>query len=137
MSEGSGAKIKPGLIGNCERVIPREWTLAHYDPSLPAVFSTPAMIGLMEMAASLTIREALPPDSLTVGTRIEVDHLRAVPAGVTVVAKAKLVEVNGRRFIFEVEAWSGSLLIGRGFVHRALVEHTRFAAIAGGQPASS
>jgi fluoroacetyl-CoA thioesterase len=137
MNGAGGAGLEPGMEGSCERVVPREWTLAHYDPGLPAVFSTPAMIGLMEMAASITIREALPPGSLTVGTRIEVDHLKAVPAGVTVAAKAKLIEINGRRFIFEVEAWSGGLLIGRGFVHRAIVEHARFDSIAGGKPASS
>jgi fluoroacetyl-CoA thioesterase len=130
MSEAGGAKIEPGLEGSIERVIPLEWTLAHYDPKLPAVFSTPAMIGLMEIAASHTIWPALPHGALTVGTRIEVDHLKAVPAGVTLVAKAKLVEVNGRRLIFEVEVWHGTNVIGRGRVHRAIVEHARFAAIA-------
>jgi fluoroacetyl-CoA thioesterase len=130
------AKIEPGLEGSCERVVSLEWTLAHYDPKLPAVFSTPAMIGLMEMATSHTIRHALPPGTLTVGTRIEVDHLKAVPAGVTVIARARLVEVNGKRFIFTVEAFCGTEIIGRGRVHQALVEHSRFVAIAAEKPPS-
>ncbi len=87
-----GGKIEPGLEGSIERDVAQEWTLVHYDPRLPAVFSTPAMIGLMEIAASHTIQPLLPPGALTVGTRIEVDHLKAVPAGVVVVANAKLAK---------------------------------------------
>jgi predicted thioesterase len=137
MTQTDPARIEPGLEGVLERVVPREWTLAHYDPSLPAVFSTPAMIGLMEMATSQVIRPALPAGALTVGVRIEVDHLKAVPAGVAVIVDAKLVEVNGRRLIFEVEARSGSDVIGRGRIHRAIVDRSRFHSIAAGKPASS
>jgi len=75
----------------------------------------------METATSLAIQPALAPGTLTVGTHIEVDHLKAAPAGVTVVAKATLVEINGRRLIFEVEAKSGDALIGRGRIFRAIV----------------
>jgi fluoroacetyl-CoA thioesterase len=90
----------------------------------------------MEMATSHVIRPALPEGALTVGVRIEVDHLKAVPAGVTVIVDARLVEVNGRRLIFEVEAKSGDDIIGRGRIHRAIVERSRFDAIAAGKPVS-
>jgi len=136
MTHGHSAKMEVGLEAVCERVVPREWTLAHYDPNLPAVFSTPSMIGLMEMATSHAIRPALPEGALTVGVRIEVDHLKAVPAGVTVVATAKLAEINGRRLIFDVEARSDGDIIGRGRVHRALVDRSRFLDIAAGKPGS-
>lgn len=135
MTQGDPARMEPGLQGVLEQVVPREWTLAHYDPNLPAVFSTPAMIGLMEMATSQVIRPALPEGAITVGVRIEVDHLKAVPAGVTVEVSAKLVEVNGRRLIFEVEAKSGADVIGRGRIHRHIVERSRFHAIAAAKPA--
>jgi len=68
-----------GLEGAVEKVIPPEWTLAAFDPRLPAVLSTPAMIGMMEVAASQAVQRELPPGAITVGTRIEVDHLKAVP----------------------------------------------------------
>jgi fluoroacetyl-CoA thioesterase len=137
MSVDSVAKIEPGLEASIEHVVPVEWTLAQFDLKLPAVFSTPAMIGFMEMATARAIQPVLPSGTLTVGTRIEVDHVKAVPAGVAVVAKAKLVEVNGRRLIFEVEVTSGANAIGRGRVHRAIVEHTRFLAIAADKPPSA
>jgi predicted thioesterase len=130
------ANIKPGLEGICERVVSQEWTLSRYDPNLPAVFSTPAMIGLMEMACSHAIRPFLPDGTLPVGVRIEVEHLKAVPAGTTVTAFSKLVEIDGRRLIFEVEARSGADVIGRGRIFHKIVEHSRFIAIAAGKPAS-
>jgi len=136
MTRGNPGKIEPGIEGSCERVVSQEWTLAYYDPKLPAIFSTPAMIGLMEMACSQALRPFLPEGALPVGVRIEVEHLKAVPAGTTVIAFSKLVEIDGRRLIFEVEARSGTDVIGRGRIFHKVVEHSRFIAIAAGKPAS-
>jgi predicted thioesterase len=136
MTVGDPAKIELGLEGRCERVVLQEWTLAHIDPNLPAVFSTPALIGLMEMASSHAIRPALPKGSITVGVRIEVDHVKAVPAGANVLVVSRLVEIDGRRLIFEAEARSGTFVIGRGRIFHTIVEHSRFAATAAGKLAS-
>ena len=52
---------------------------------------------------------------MPVGVRIEVDHLKAVPVGCNRdVVFSKLVEIDGRRLTFEVEARSGADVIGRG-----------------------
>jgi len=136
MTQGIPEKIKPGLEGSCERVVTPEMTLAHVDPEWPAIFSTPAMIGLMELASSRAIQPALPAGSIQVGVRVEVDHLKAVPAGATVIAASKLVEIDGRRLIFEVEARSGADVIGRGRIFHTIVEHSRFVANAARKPAS-
>ncbi len=123
-------KIQLGMEGSVERVVLPEWTLSYFQPHWPAVFSTPAMIGLMEMAATNAVHGALSPDSMAVGTRIEVDHLKAVPAGASVVARAKLVEFEGRQMVFDVEVKRGKVLIGRGRIHHRIVQHSRFHAIA-------
>ena len=115
-----------GLESSVEKVIPPEWTLAAFDPRLPAVLSTPAMIGMMEIAASQAVQPALPPGAITVGTRIEVDHLKAVPGGTTVRATARLVKHEGRFLVFDVEARSGEHVLGRGKVFRAIVEPKKF-----------
>jgi len=120
------ATLEPGLTGFCERVVTHEMTLAHFDARLPAVFSTPAMIGMMETACSHAVRQALPEGKITVGVRIEVDHLKAVPQGVTVVANSRLAEVSGRRLIFEVEARTGPETLGRGRVFHVIVDHSQF-----------
>ena len=136
MTERHAVPLVPGLEGFCEKVVSHELTLANFNREWPAVFSTPAMIGMMEAACSQAVRRALPAGSITVGVRIEVDHLKAVPVGATVVAFSKLVETNGRRLTFECEARSGDELIGRGRVFHAIVEHARFAAGANSRLAS-
>lgn len=128
MTRGRAPKIERGLEGFCERVVSEEMTVGRMNPGWPAVFSTPAMIGMMELACSNAVRHLLPPGSITVGVRIEVDHFKAVPPGATVIAACKLVEIEGRRLIFDVEARSGADVIGRGRVFHAIVEHSRFAA---------
>lgn len=115
-----------GLESAIEKIIPREWTLAHFNPELPAVLSTPAMIGMMEIAAAQAVQAELPAGLITVGTRIEVDHLKAVAEGTSVRATARLVEYKGRFMVFEVEASAGERVIGRGRVYRAIVEPSKF-----------
>lgn len=124
----SGNDLRPrlGLSAAVEHTVLREWTIAHLDPRLPAVFSTPAMIGLMEHASAQAVMGDLPPGAITVGTRIEVDHLKAVPEGAKVQTSARLVKYRKRFLVFEVEARSGEHVIGRGFVYRAVVETQGF-----------
>jgi fluoroacetyl-CoA thioesterase len=110
-----------GLEATTERVVKLEHTIQVVNPNLPAVFSTPSMIGLMEHASVMAILSELPPGAISVGTRIEVDHLKAVGLGATVRAWARLVKYEGRFLVFEVEARSGEHLIGRGRVFRAIV----------------
>lgn len=125
-SDSTHPSPKLGLNARVEKVVPHEWTITHYDPRLPSVLATPAMIGMMEVAAAQAVQPALQPGTITVGTRIEVDHLKAVSLGATVVATATLVERSGRFLIFEVDARSAGHVIGRGKVHRAIVEPQSF-----------
>jgi len=120
----SPSEIKPriGLEAIVERVVTPEYTIQHLNPDLPPVFSTPAMIGLMEHATVLAVLPELPAGVITVGTRIEVDHLKAVAPGAPVLAWAKLAGYQGRFLVFDVEARSGDHVIGRGRVFRAIVD---------------
>jgi len=120
-----GALPPIGLEGAVDQVVRHEWTIAALNPKLPAVLSTPHMIGMMEGASARAVKDHLPRGAITVGTRIEVDHLKAVTVGAPVHATAKLVEHRGRFLVFDVEARSGDHLIGRGKVFRAIVESAK------------
>jgi fluoroacetyl-CoA thioesterase len=111
-----------GLEATLERVVELKHTIQAIDPNLPAVFSTPMMIGLMEQASVAAVKPELAPGAISVGTRIEVDHLKAVGIGATVRAHARFVKYKGRFLVFEVEATSGEHVIGRGRVFRAIVQ---------------
>lgn len=117
-----GPRPRIGSEFTVEAVVPHEWTIQVFDGRLPAVLSTPRMIQLMEHASTRAILDQLPPGAISVGTRIEVDHLKAVPDGAKVSAHARLAGYQGRFLIFDVEARSGDIVIGRGKVFRAIVE---------------
>jgi len=117
-----GVLLPLGLEASVERVVPFEWTIQAIRSHLPPVLSTPAMISMMEQATVMSILPEIPPGVISVGTRVEVDHLKAVPHGATVRASARLVKHEGRFLVFDVEARSGEHVIGRGRVFRAFVE---------------
>jgi fluoroacetyl-CoA thioesterase len=117
--------LQVGLEGRFEREVLFEYTTKSLDPKLPAIFSTPAMIGMMEAATSLAVDAALDPGHITVGTRVEVDHIKAAKQGTLVKATARLAEINGRFLTFDVEAHAGHNLLGRGKIIRAIVDLAR------------
>jgi fluoroacetyl-CoA thioesterase len=119
-----GPRPKIGSEATYEAVVPHEWTIQNIDPNLPPVLSTPRMIQMMEHASTVAVRAQLEPGTISVGTRIEVDHLKAVPNGTKVQAHARLTGFQGRFLVFEVEARAAKIVIGRGKVFRAIVHST-------------
>ena len=85
------------------------------------VFATPFLIGFLENAANAVLRSHLPAGASTVGTMVEMRHLAATPVGMKVRAKATLVESDGRRSLFSVEAWDEKEKIAEGRHERFLV----------------
>lgn len=77
------------------------------------VYATPMLVGLMEQAAIDAIRPALLPGEGSVGTRVEMTHLAATPVGMTVTARAELIEVAGKKLVFEVTAADELEVVGR------------------------
>jgi fluoroacetyl-CoA thioesterase len=85
------------------------------------VYATPFLIGLLEDAAAAVLRPHLPTGAGTVGTMVEMKHLAATPVGMTVRAKATLLERDGKRYLFAVEAWDEKDKIAEGRHERFLV----------------
>ena len=92
------------------------------------VFATPALVALMESAACAALDGHLEAGQTSVGVRLEISHLAATPPGVEVRARAELVEVDGRRLVFRVEAFDSQDRIGEGSHERALVDPQRLLA---------
>ena len=89
------------------------------------VFATPAMVAMMESAAIQALAGHLPPEQTSVGVRVDIRHLAATPPGVEVRARAELVELEGRRLMFRVEAFDNHERIGEGSHERAVVDPQR------------
>lgn len=90
------------------------------------VFATPAMLSLMENAAMNAVAGELPVGSTTVGTLLNVKHVRASKLGDIVKATATLVDIEGRKLTFNVVAVDSKGVIGEGKHERFVVDIERF-----------
>ena len=97
-------------------------------PGMPLVYSTPYMIQVMEITAEKLTAELLPKGWVSVGTRVDVRHLKATPVGFTVTTTAEVAEVTEKAIHFKVTAHDGIELIGEGLHYRGVVELERFEA---------
>jgi fluoroacetyl-CoA thioesterase len=94
---------------------------------MPTVFATGFMVGLFEWACiQMTIPHLDWPNEQTVGTHIDVSHTAATPPGFEVTVKVKLIELDRRRLVFEVEAHDGADLISRGKHERFVIDKAKF-----------
>lgn len=89
------------------------------------VYSTPSMICLMELTS---YRLAEEQGFQTVGTKVNICHLRACKVGTEVTATAELTEVDGRRFEYKVKVEDNEGLIGEGTHQRFAIDPERFMA---------
>jgi len=110
------------------RVAPAHLANQFKDISLPPVFATPMMVTAMENAALNAVRDYLEPGESAVGTRVDVRHLAATPAGQQVTAEAEVTAVDGRHITFNVSARDEAEEIGAGTHERMVVDLDRLAA---------
>ena len=92
------------------------------------VFSTPAMISEMEETCRLLLKEQFIPNAEwdSVGTVVNIKHLAATPIGTEVLLKSKVISVNGRRVMFDVEAFDKIEKIGQGQHERVIINVLKF-----------
>ncbi|GAC1390989.1 MAG: thioesterase family protein [Ktedonobacteraceae bacterium] len=118
--------LTPGMRAEVTTTVVHENTAASVGAGGVEVFGTPMMIALMENASWQAVVNGLDEGQVTVGTVVDVRHLAATPLGQKVRAEAELIEVDGRRLVFKVEAYDERRKIGEGRHERAIVHLERF-----------
>ncbi len=121
-------ELAAGLTGEKSVVVSESNTALSFGSGLAPVFSTPYLVALMEGAAVDALTPVLTPEQGSVGTLVQVSHKAATPIGMTVTAKARLEEVDGRRLVFAVEAWDEQELVGEGRHERFIINNEKFLA---------
>jgi predicted thioesterase len=119
-------ELKPGMTGETTTTVVYENTAAAVGAGGVEVFGTPLLIALMENAAWRAVADELDEGYVTVGTHVNVSHLAATPLGQQVRAEAELVEIDGRRLLFNVVAYDERQKIGEGQHERTIVNLERF-----------
>jgi Predicted thioesterase len=92
-----------------------------------SVLSTPSMIGFMESVALKCLQKHLPEDYTSVGVLVNVKHLNPAPLNSIVKVKASIINVEGRKVVFNVRATYKDMVIGEGVHERFIVNRKRFA----------
>ena len=117
-----------GLTGAVETTVTENDTAERWGSGQVPVFGTPALVGLMENAAVEALGGHLPAGQTSVGGRIDLRHLAPTPVGMQVRARAELSQVDGRRLVFDVEAWDEVEQIGMATHERFVVDPSAFVA---------
>jgi predicted thioesterase len=114
------------MTGEATTTVVHENTAAAVGAGGVEVFGTPMMIALMENASWRAVATHLDEGDVTVGILVNVRHLAATPIGQKVRAVAELIEVDGRRLVFKVEAYDERQKIGEGQHERFIVQLDKF-----------
>ena len=92
------------------------------------IFSTPAMIGLMEYTCVLLVAPYLDENEQTVGIHVDVRHMAPTKIGLSVTVIAELLEVKDSKLRFALSAVNDQgVKIGEGTHRRALINTKSFA----------
>ena len=113
-------ELKAGLRGEIKAVVDDALIVKHTGGE--GVFSTPSMIALMERAGIQAVQDILGKSHTTVGFEVSVKHFAATPKGSRVTVTAELIEVDGRKLRFKVEAHDEKQQVGAGTHRRAIIE---------------
>ena len=112
-------EIVPGLRGQRRALVTPEHATTHAGG--PGALMAIWMILEMELAAQDSTQPFLPRDYTTVGYEICVKHRRPTPVGEWFTVTTELVEVDGPKLVFRVEARNAREAIGEGTLRRTIV----------------
>lgn len=120
--------LEKGLTGKAETVVTSDNTAKTFGSGTLDVFATPAMIALMEETCWKTVQPELDEGCGTVGTQVNIAHSAPSAIGNHIKCEASLIEVDGRRLVFEVECRDDNGIIGKGTHERFIINNEKFIA---------
>ena len=118
---------KMGTAGELQFLVEQKHVIDFASDGMPAVLSTPNLIGLLERTAREVLTPFLEPDERSVGSEIELRHFAPTPLGQRITCTARVIVAEGREITFQIEARDEQELIARGLHKRAVIRVESFA----------
>jgi predicted thioesterase len=118
--------IEVGARTSWQRTVDADMTADRWGNAGVLVLATPHLVGLLEATSVRAINDQLQPGESTVGTHIDLRHLRATPVGDTITLSAEVTAVDGRRLTFRIKAEDSGGLAGEGTHERVVIDLQRF-----------
>ena len=122
-----------GLKGRKEIMVTEADTAQALSPDLAPVFSTPRLLALIEDTCRGVLAPYLDEGRSTVGTKVLLEHSDATPVGMKVWCEAEIIEAEGKRFLFAVEAFDESGKIADCKHERYIIKNESFIRRANGK----
>ena len=120
--------IEAGKKYIIETIVREDDTAKAFGSGELMVLATPRMIALMEEASYKCVGADLDEGTSTVGTYLDVKHLAATPVGMKVTVESEVIEVDGRKIVYNVKAFDEAGLIGEGKHERFVIFVEKFVA---------
>jgi fluoroacetyl-CoA thioesterase len=122
------SQLRVGLTGTASILVTDARLATQVGSGNVPVFASPMLVAVMEAASVNCLDGHLPADYQSLGVHLDVNHVAATPAGLTVSATATIKSIDGRKVIFDVSATDGVDRIGSGVHTRIIVDTARFMA---------
>jgi predicted thioesterase len=116
-----------GTTGELKFTVEQKHVIDFATDGMPAVFSTPNLVGLLERTARESLYPFLEPNERSVGIEIDLKHLAPTPLGAEVVITTRVIGSEGAFVTFAIEARDSRELIARGLHKRAVIRIESFA----------
>ena len=116
-----------GTTGEMKFVVAPEHVIDFATDGMPAVLSTPRLVGLIERTARESLLPFLDDNERTVGTEIEIRHLAPTPLGQRVTITTRVFHLDGKLADFQFEVRDEHEVIARGLHKRAVITVESFA----------
>ena len=120
--------LTAGIKGREETIVSEANSAKAMGSGTLNVFATPAMTALMEETAWKSVAPYLEEGCGTVGTLLNITHDAPTPFGMKVWCESELIEVDGRRLVFQVTAYDEKGKIGGGRHERFIIQNEKFQA---------
>jgi fluoroacetyl-CoA thioesterase len=125
--------LKPGIEYIHKFIVPENKMVSALYPEaeefavMPNVFATGFLVGFIEWACIKAVNPHLNwPEEQTVGIGININHLAATPPGLEITANVKLVQIDGKRLLFDVEVHDEIDLVSQGKHERVIIIKEKF-----------
>ncbi len=118
--------LETGIKGTVEFIAEESGSAKVMGSGALDVLATPKMIAMLEKAAWESVQPYLEEGCGTVGTLMNVTHDAATPLGMKVWCTTELIRIEGKKLVFQVEAFDEKGHIGGGTHERFIVNNQKF-----------
>ncbi len=118
--------METGIKGSCEFIAEEKHSAKTMLSGTLDVLATPALVAMLEKAAWESVQPYLEEGCTSVGTLMNITHDAATPLGMKVRCESELIKTEGRKLVFNVEAFDDKGRVGGGIHERFIIQEQKF-----------